>query len=183
MNEIKTTKNNELISATLKSKLLVIYSPKNCLKHVSKLRTLEMAINADAPTLGTFKREQGIEFTEGLIMAWLMHLNNILNLNKPMSDEQIEMCAIDIVNEFYALKMSDLSFLFKRIYSGVYGEFYESISIPKVLSFFREYFNERCDFAEQQSIRNHNNVKSDDTFNYSKNVRRIITGLSNQSKK
>jgi hypothetical protein len=140
-------------------------------------------MNADAPTLGTFKREQGKEFTEGLVMAWLMHLNNILNLNKPMSDEQIEICAIDVVNEFYALKVSDLAFLFKRIYSGAYGEFYESLSIPKMMSFFRDYFNERCDFAEQETLRNHNNMTSDDTFNYSKNVKRILHSNSKHSKK
>jgi hypothetical protein len=44
-------------------------------------------------------------------MAWLMHLNAILNLKRPMADEAIEMCAIEVVNEFYMLKMSDLSFL------------------------------------------------------------------------
>jgi hypothetical protein len=171
-----------LQATNLKKRLLDVYSPKNCLKHVGKLRTIENAINADAPTLGTFKREQGKEFTEGLVMAWLMHLNSILNLNKPMSEDQIEMCAIDIVNEFYALKMSDLSFLFKRIYSGVYGEFYESLSIPKVLSFFRDYFEERCSYAEQQSIRNHNDFSSDDTFNYSKNIKRILQNTSSHSK-
>ena len=166
----------------LKKKLLNVYSPANCLKHVGKLRTIDHAMNADSPTIGTFKRELGKEFTEGLVMAWLMHLNTILNLNKPMSDEQIELCAIDVVNEFYALKMSDLAFLFKRIYSGAYGEFYESLSIPKVMSFFRDYFNERCDRAEQDSIRKHDSIKSDDTFNYTKNVQRIFQGISKNSK-
>ena len=168
-----------LQAAEFKKKLLTVYAPANCLKHVGKLKTIEYAMNADAPTLGTFKREQGKEFTEGLVMLWLVHLNSILNLNKPMSDEQIEMCAIDIVNEFYALKVSDLAFLFKRIYSGVYGEFYESLSIPKVMTFFRDYFNERCDVAENKSISDHKHFTSDQTFNLSKNVRRILAEGSN----
>jgi len=139
-------------------------------------------MNADAPTLGTFNRELGREFTEGLVMAWLMHLNSILNLKRPMSDEAIEMCAIDVVKEFYMIKISDLTFLFKRIYSGFYGEFYESLSIPKVMTFFREYFDERCEFAENQSISKHKDLMSDQTFNYSKNIQRILQGKSNHSK-
>jgi len=162
--------------------LLEVYSPKNCLKHVGKLKTIEMAMNANAPTIGTFNREHGREFTEALVMAWLVHLNAILNLKRPMPDEAIEMCAIDIVKEFYAIKISDLSFLFKRIYTGYYGEFYESLSIPKVMTFFREYFDERCDIAERNTLSKHNELKSDQTFNYSKNIQRIIQGKSNHSK-
>jgi len=161
---------------------LVVYSANNCLKHVGKLKRIDDAINANAPTLATFNREQGKDFTEGLVMAWLMHLNAILNLKRPMTDEAIEMCAIEVVSEFYMLKMSDLSFLFKRIYSGFYGEFYESLSIPKVMTFFREYFDERCDIAENESISKHKDLASDDTFNYSKNVQRILQGRSNHSK-
>lgn len=139
-------------------------------------------MNADTPTLGTLNRELGKDFTDGLLMAWLNHLNFILNLKRPLSEEAIEVCAIDINNEFYAIKISDLSFLFKRIYSGFYGEFYESLSIPKVMSFFRDYFDERCNLAEEQSLRNHNDLKSDDTFNFSKNIKRILENKSKHSK-
>jgi hypothetical protein len=166
----------------IKTIFLKVYAPKNCLKHVGKLKTIDNAMNADAPTLGKFNRELGKDFTEGLLMAWLSHLNFILNLKRPMTDEAIEMCAIDITNEFYAIKISDLSFLFKRIYSGFYGEFYESLSIPKVMSFFRDYFDERCNLAEEQSLRNHNDLKSDDTFNFSKNIKRILENKSKHSK-
>jgi len=93
-----------------------------------------------------------------------------------MTEEQIEMCAAEIVNEYFALKMSDLTLLFKRIISGVYGEFYESLSISKVLTFFREYYEERLTIGAEMSQREHFNFKSDDTFNYSRNVKRILNG-------
>lgn len=131
-------------------------------------------MNANAPTLGTIQREKGREFTEGLIMGWLVYLNDILNLNKPMTEDQIEMCAVEVNNEFYGLKMSDLTLLFKRIISGAYGEFYESLTIPKVLTFFRTYFDERCEVAEMESLRTHRDKSSDDEFNFSSNVQRIF---------
>jgi hypothetical protein len=50
------------------------------------------------------------------------------------------------------------------------------------MTFFREYFDERCDIAENESISKHKDLASDDTFNYSKNVQRILQGRSNHSK-
>ena len=72
-----------------------------------------------------------------------------------MSEEQINLCSNMVVEEFYMLKVSDLTLLFKRIVSGQYGEFYERLSIDKVLTFFREYLEERFDLAKDASLRNH----------------------------
>jgi len=70
------------------------------------------------------------------------------------------------------LKISDLTLLFKRIISGSYGAFYERLGIDKVLDFFRQYLEERYQEAAQMSQQVHNDIKSDDTFNYSNNIRR-----------
>ena len=148
------------------------------MRHSGKLTTIDKALNAPAPTLGTLQREKTKDFAIGLTMGWLVYLNDILNLNKPMTEDQIELCAIEINETYYSLKISDLTFLFKKIISGAYGEFYESLTIPKVLSFFREYFEERCQLAEQQSQRTHCDTKSHAEFNYSKNIKRIFTGSS-----
>lgn len=100
-----------------------------------------------------------------------------------MHDEQIIMCSTEIVNEFYMLNFADLTILIKRIITGKYGKFYESISIADVLTFFRSYLDERFDIAEQDSIAKHNNIASDQTFNQSKNPRRIWNkGKSNYTK-
>ncbi len=68
--------------------------------------------------------------------------------------------------------MKDPAFLFRRIINGQYGEFYESLSIAKVLSFFREYFDERCLAAAEDSLRTHADFSSRDEFNCSRNVKR-----------
>lgn len=152
------------------------------MRHGGKLTTIDTAMNTTAPTLGTLHREKSKDFAIGLTMGWLVYLNDILNLNKPMTEDQIELCAIEIVETYYTLKMSDLTFLFKKIISGAYGEFYESLSIPKVLSFFRHYFEERCTLAEHQSQRHHDDFASRSEFNYSRNLQRIFNGSSKVSK-
>ncbi len=139
-----------------------------------------MAINSDAPTLALFVREKSKEFTEGLLMGWFVYLNELLNLNKPMSTDQIEMCVNEILNDYASLKFSDLTLLFKKIITGEYGEFYESLSIPKVISWFRDYFEQRCNIAAQESLRKHQDFTSDETFKISTNVKRIYRSLDKQ---
>lgn len=135
-------------------------------------------MTATAPTIGSVHREKGKEFTEAYISLWLIYLNDMLNLNKPLSEVQIELCATSIVSEFYMLKVSEISLLFKRIISGEYGEFYESISIAKLLTFFRAYLEERFELAEDSSLRKHRDMQSDDTFNSTSNLKRIMKGIS-----
>lgn len=145
------------IQQSSKKNLLEKYSPRNCMLHSGKVKTIEEAINSKAPSIGNFQNQQGRQFTEGLITFWLLYLNKVLNLNKPMSEEQINLCSSMIVEEFYMLKVSDLTLLFKRIISGQYGEFYERLSIDKVLTFFREYLEERYIQAGEASQRDHEN--------------------------
>lgn len=153
------------------------------MKHGTKLTSIELAMNAPAPTLAAFHREKSKDFAIGLVMGWLVYLNDILNLNKCMTEDQIELCAIEIVNTYYTLRMSDLTFLFKKIIAGTYGEFYESLTITKVLSFFQRYFEERCSMAELQSQRMHSDFASREEFNYSTNLRRVFEGKSYRTAK
>ena len=130
--------------------------------HAGKLVSVTDAINSPSHSLGKIQREQSKKFTEGLVLVWLMYLNEILNLNKPMSEEQMKLASVLICEEFYMLKMSDLTLLFKRIISGQYGEFYERLSINKVLTFFRNYLEERFEIAIDQSSRNHRDIKQNE---------------------
>lgn len=122
------------------------------------------------------KREKGIPFTEAFLQSWLVNLNEILNLNKPMTETQIVLCTSEIINNYPAMNVSDLTLLFKRIMRGEFGEFYESLSIPKVLTFFRDYYEERLEKAYQINNQKHLELKSKDPFDISKNIKRIWRG-------
>ena len=152
----------QAIQQTSKKILLTRYNPSNCMAHAGKLVSVNDAINSPSHSLGKIQREQSKKFTEGLVLIWLMYLNEILNLNKPMSEEQMKLASTLICEEFYMLKMADLTLLFKRIISGQYGEFYERLSIDKVLPFFRNYLEERFEIAIDQSSRAHRDLKQDE---------------------
>ena len=136
-------------------KYLTIYAPANCMKYSYKVATLGEAINLPSPSINQIKREQGDTFCEKFIMLWLIYLNEMLNLNKPMTESQIRLCAAQLLAEYGYLKITELTLIFKRILSGEYGEFYERLGIDKVLKFFREYDKERFEFIDEQRQREH----------------------------
>lgn len=96
-----------------------------------------------------------------------MYLNELLGLKNPMSEGQIQLCATHILKEFNYLKFSDLSLIFNRIITGQYGEFYESLTIAKVLTFFREYDKERTEVAVDEAERQHNEFRHSERQNES----------------
>ncbi|CAL2084895.1 hypothetical protein [Tenacibaculum sp. 190524A02b] len=131
---------------------------------------------SNSPSLAAIQREKGEGFTEAFLAAWLINLNEILNLNKPMTESQIVLCVSEVLSNYKSLKIADLTLLFKRIMSGEFGEFYESISIPKVLTFFRKYNEERMNRAFELNNAKHQEYKSGDPLNISKNIKRIWRG-------
>lgn len=159
-----------------KKKFLESYSLDNCLGVYKKLSTVDECMESKSPSIGTIIRERGKEFCEGFLLAWILNLNEILNLRRPMTDNQIKLCVKEIMNTYPSLKIADLTLLFKRIMAGEFGEFYESLSIPKVLTFFRDYNDERMNKAEEINMAKHNDMKVGDPFDISKNIRRIWNG-------
>ena len=131
-------------------------------------------MSADFPTVGTLQRVKGREFAEGVVMLWITYLNSMLSLNNPMNDDQVELCSIEIVEQYYTLKFSDLVLISRRILNGVYGKLYERWDQPTLMNIFQKYFNERCVVAEEQSIRDHQDHKSHDEFNLSSNIQRRV---------
>ena len=136
-------------------KFLMVYAPANCMKYSYKVATLGEAINLSSPYINQIKREQGEPFCEKFIMLWLVYLNEMLNLNKPMTESQIRLCSAQLLAEYGYLKITELTLIFKRVLSGEYGEFYERLGIDKLLKFFREYDKERFEFIDEQRQREH----------------------------
>ena len=113
--------------------------------------TVLQASKANSLTLNKMIRENGLAFTEGVLQGWIIYLNEMLNLKRPMTEEQVELSTQLIFEEFGSLKFTDLSLLFKKIISGKFGGFYESLSIDKLLTFFKEYFDQKLEANAENS--------------------------------
>ena len=101
------------------------YSPQKLLNSSQSVKTYDEVFNTKAPSIARIKKEMGASFTTGYIKIWLVELNEMLNLRRPMTESQITFAAQLITDEFFGLKISDLQLLFRKILSGEYGELYD----------------------------------------------------------
>ena len=140
---------------------LAAYTPKALQMSCRGIATPLQAARSGNPCMAFLVRDHGAEKVEALVKLQLVELNELLNLRRPLTEHMIDVIASDIVSDFRSLNMADVWLVFRRARSGYYGELYESVNTAKVEGWFREYFEERCADAEEQSIRESNAYKGD----------------------
>ena len=131
--------------------------------HSSSLKGVSDALSRNTVSLVEIKKGKGEVFLRSYISMWLIYLNELLNLNNPLTETQIELCAEQIMADYSFLKISELSLIFKRIVSGEFGELYERISMPKIMNIFRQYDQERTEVVVTQ------NQQAHEQFRYQEN--------------
>lgn len=123
------------------------------------ITTVEDIINDNAPSLLKMKRLVGTEYIEAYVMAWLVDLNNSVNTKRGLKESQIREIAFKIVSKYGNLTIPDLNIIFGRAKEGGYGKLYESLSMDKILPWFEEYFDIRCEVAATIAARHHDQLK------------------------
>lgn len=146
--------NQELQKAT-SNQFLTTYSPKALLVQFRGVNTVMAAIDAKSESLMELARTYSIEKVAALIKLQLIQLNEILDLKRPLGETAIELIAEEVITTYKQLTLADIHLIFKRALTGHYGEYYESITTPKVLTWFRLYFDERCEVYAERSLREH----------------------------
>lgn len=104
------------------------------------------------PCLAVLRRDYGNEKIESVIKLYLIDLCENVNLKRPLKDTQVDNIAREVVATYFNLTIADVHVIFRKAKTGEYGEFYESLDMPKVISWFRGYFNTRCEIAAEQSV-------------------------------
>ena len=115
--------------------------------HSTGIKGVSDALSRQTLSLVQIKKSKGEAFLRSYISLWLIYLNELLNLNKPLTEQ--------IIADSHHLKLSELSLIFKRIVSGECGELYERISMPKIMNIFRQYDQERTEVVVTQNQQAH----------------------------
>ena len=136
-------------------------SPQNTKKELTNVRTLTDAIDLLAPSLYKIKGIKGEEHILSWIELWIVDLQMNLNIKNTMSEEMIHSCSEAILESFGYLTIPDVKNVFTEALNGVYGEFYESLSIPKVLKWFDEYGERRMNEYDARNYSDHSYRKND----------------------
>ena len=139
------------IQKNLCKKLLEDWSPKKINQQI-KSRTIEgvfSVINSEG--LQSFGR-MNPEFVKSVLMVWLIGLNEFIygnDMQKSLTENQIESTAETLIEmpEFRNITIADLSLVFKKAYSGEFGELYGRIRPDVIMKWFVKYFDNRCSVA------------------------------------
>jgi len=118
-------------------------------------------LESSLPTIGSINRQFGFDFTQAYIEGWIVNLREFINVGKKMSDQQTQETAMLIIENYPALKISDINLIFKRAKLGKFGSMYDRLDGQLVLSWFEAYFNERCEAAANMSMREADKYKGD----------------------
>jgi hypothetical protein len=112
------------------------------------------------------KKQYGERQIEAYIKLWLIELNEIINTTRPLNEAQIDETAYLILSEYSNVSIADINLIFKTAKMGGYGEFYGTLSIDKILKWFGDYFNERCNTAGDISRTEADKIKYQDEKRY-----------------
>ena len=121
---------------------------KNC-------KTVAKAINSGTPSLSSLVRTMGDKKVEAYIKIWLIDLNETLGLKTPLKEHQIDTIAFYIVDKYRNLNIADINLIFNIVKLGEYKGVYDRVTIPTVMGWFKQYFDDRCNTAAEQSYQNH----------------------------
>ena len=128
------------------ARLPELYNP--AVKTVNDCLALQLA---GEPCLKTIERQSEGSKKQLLAMIRLniIALNNFLHLKNQLNEAEVDLIADEIVDEFGgALTFADIHYVLKKGKTGAYGQFFERISAPLVINWFRQYYNDRLDAAE-----------------------------------
>ena len=152
---IEKHKKNEIVKYDPKTILMENTLPVN-FKHV---KSVALAISDKCDSLATIRKKVGKNISLNILRVWIVNLNDYLNISRKMNPAQIEETVDLIYDEFYYFKISDIALLMKRIKTGYYGQFYESIDGMKLMDMFYKYAQERVDGILSNSEREDRELK------------------------
>jgi len=131
-------------------------------KSLKAIKTIDDSIAAKTPQMSLIKREKGEKYTLGYLKLWLIYLQGNLNVKNKLSEDMIDLTAQTILDDFWWITLSDVKNIVTDALMGRYGEFYESLGIPKIISWFDSYSRMKFSRFTQESMSNHGYTKNDE---------------------
>lgn len=121
-------------------------SPARISRDLASVTDLSVAVKiADSvPAIAVIGKVYGRDKAELLIKAFLFDLEDFLDFDKKMNSVQTNFIATEILTRYSALTLADIQLVFRNAKSGMYGEFFGRIAPDRVLKWFADYWEERC---------------------------------------
>lgn len=119
------------------------FNPSNMDVTFRGFQSIESSIENDGVTLGQLEESYGLKDALEYIKSWLKSINSLLNINKPLDDNQIAVVSFKIFEKFSHLYLTDLKLIGDKILLGDGVRFYGSVDTQAILMAFNDYSRER----------------------------------------
>lgn len=106
----------------------------------------------DLQCLGAMERKNSEGFIRSVLMLWIAALNEYVYGNdreKALTEYQIKTVSGLLAEKYEVrnLNMADISLIFRQAYSGQFGKLYGRIRPDVIVTWFDQYFRNRCEAA------------------------------------
>lgn len=135
-----------------------------------KVTSLEVAVNTPSVNLCSVKRDFGEEAVIFQLVRQIVKLDAFLGLKNGINPEQAVEVSRMILDDYPYITFADFDCICNRAKRGYYGKMYERLSPSDIYQWVAEYFDKRCEYFEQKSIRQ----KHEETYDNPKPVRKTI---------
>jgi hypothetical protein len=140
-----------------KESFLTTFTPQNIRTQLTKVKSCSEAIKTDKNGVSFYKKNVGQIETETIIGALIVDFQKSINVNKELTNYQIDMIVIEILSSYYFLSPVEIAFVFKRAKLGYYKVNTFALSMPDIMSWFALYTEERItEFQKVQEQENKN---------------------------
>lgn len=113
--------------------------------------TIRECLDSDSPSLAAIRKESGSDAARGAILWMLSEVTEFFSVPEKMSQRQIGLTVDLILEDYYFLKPEDIRLCFRNAMKGYYGRVYNRIDGQIILSWLKQYSDERLETAEQHS--------------------------------
>lgn len=126
--------------------LLEAFSPMQMLKSHRHIKTIQDVVKTPSESLSGLCNLIDEDSVCALIELHLWKLNESMNLNNKLTEHQIIEISIEIVSNYYYLKMEDVFLIFRKAKLGHFGQLYSSLSMIDIFGWFDKYNVERTEY-------------------------------------
>lgn len=131
---------------------LQIYSPALISSTCDGITTVKQSIEAKHPSLRRLANESDPKQVKALFRLHLFALDQFLKQKGGLTADEIELITDEVFTTYgNNLSFADINLIFRNAKLGRYGELYQQLSCPKIMSWFDKYVDEKLNTAEKLS--------------------------------
>ena len=134
---------------------LQIYSPAVINRTFDGVRTVDDVLNINLPCLRQLAKQDGVNqnMVVTLLKIHLVALDAFLKQKNGLSQDEVELIAEEVMQKYGGmLNFADIHVIFRNAKLGRYGELFNQLSCAKVMKWFDDYSDERCNKAYQKNL-------------------------------